>query len=115
MAPARSELRSDPGRCRAGAEGEPPRCRTAGVDLPHALRGRDAELAGPSTRGGRAHEQVREADRAPAGPGRRRGILRFDARLTWLAQVVKRLLDNLRSRDNLKQAFEQETAEVPRR
>ena len=59
-----------------------PGVRDSGIDLPHALRGRDAELARPRTRRGRARRQVREASRPLGGPGRRRCVSRHELGLS---------------------------------
>ena len=63
------QIRADVG---SGAEGELARRQSPGIDLPHALRGWNVELARPRTRRGRAQRQVREASRATAGPDSRR-------------------------------------------
>ena len=60
----------------SGAQGQPSWRQGSRVDLPHPLRGRIDQLAGARTRGGRAEEQVPEADRATAGTDTRRSISR---------------------------------------
>ena len=82
MGSVRCQLRSDSCRCPSGAEGQRSRCQGPGADLPHALRGRIVELAGPRAGRGRAQEQVREADRATAGTRTRRCLPRHEHRLT---------------------------------
>ena len=75
-------LRSDSCRCPSGAEGQRSWCQGPGADLPHALRGRVVELAGPRAGRRRAQEQVREADRATAGTCTRRHLPRHEHRLS---------------------------------
>src|SRR3954452_24406747 len=76
MGSAQRTLRPDSRRDGPGAEGKRSRRQAPGVDLPHARRGRDVELAGPGAHRGRAQTQVAEAARAPAGPGTRWSLSR---------------------------------------
>src|SRR3954454_16804351 len=76
MGSAQRTLRPDSRRDGPGAEGKRSRRQAPGVDLPHARRGRDVELAGPGAHRGRAQTQVVEAARAPAGPGTRWSLSR---------------------------------------
>ena len=82
VGPVRRQVRPDPGGRAPGPEGELARRQGLGIDLPHALRGRNVELARPRTRRGRARRQVREASRPAGGPDRRRCVSRHELGLS---------------------------------
>ena len=84
------QVRSDSCRRPSGAEGERSRRQGPRADPPHALRGRNVELAGPRAGRCRAQGQVREAARATAGPDTRRSLPRHELRLTAQQPAIRR-------------------------